>query len=49
VCLPTLQGFTTFSATFLAFTFVFGNSVSSVFEVRVLLKPAAQSRVCPFS
>lgn len=31
-----LQGFTTFSATALALTFVFGDSVKGVFEVRTL-------------
>eukprot|EP00882_Tetradesmus_deserticola_P014621 GHRQ01015553.1.p1 GENE.GHRQ01015553.1~~GHRQ01015553.1.p1 ORF type:complete len:130 (-),score=46.92 GHRQ01015553.1:610-999(-) len=32
-----VKGFTTFSATVLALTFVFGNSARSVFEVRDLL------------
>lgn len=34
-----MQGFTTFSATALALTFVFGDSVKGVFEVTAVTRP----------
>jgi hypothetical protein len=43
-----LQGFTTFSATALALTFVFGDSVKGVFEVRPVLGCTNQATVCIF-
>lgn len=38
MCLPlSLQGFSTFSATLLAFTFIFGNAVRNMFEAMLFL------------